>query len=74
LGGPPSRRRSRPVGLTAHGGGVLRLSLWWFHGLFGADLSSRSFLSPRFKATSFTFGRFLDGPRIPKAAQTAYRA
>jgi hypothetical protein len=22
-----------PLGLTAHGGGVLRLSLWWFHGL-----------------------------------------
>jgi Fe-S oxidoreductase len=21
------------IGLTAHGGGVLRLSLWWFHGL-----------------------------------------
>ena len=57
------------AGLTAHGGGVLRLSLWWFHGLLALTFIA---LIPFTKVKHiFTAAGFPDGARPAGGAAPA---
>jgi Fe-S oxidoreductase/nitrate reductase gamma subunit len=58
------------VGLTAHGGGVLRLSLWWFHGLLALTFIA---LIPFTKVKHIFTSAASLMVRDPKAAQRLTR-